>query len=877
MVVGPPALKLWRGGLLRRPMGNEREQLNRETWTRGWVAAGAVLGLGAFALVLWASLFVPSRANPIAEPSRLAGLTAFPAEITLLPKAREHRLLVTGVGRDGSEKDLTGVAVFSSDGPEVASVEAGGVVQGLRAGVTTIRARAGERAVSVRVRVEPGPAEPGLSFVNDILPVLSKAGCNAGGCHAKPEGQNGFKLSVFAYDPKADYAKIVKDDRGRRVFPARAEESLLLKKPTMAVEHGGGQRFERGSGEYTTILKWIQQGMPYAQAGEARLVDLKVYPAERRYEKGSAQHLLALADYSDGSARDVTRLAEFASNEKEIARVDDAGRVTVGNASGEGVVIARFMGLVAVSRVTVPPDKALPDSIYAGLPVNNEIDGLVYARLKKLGLAPSEGCMDGEFLRRASLDAIGTLPEPEEVRRFLAECESPAGTIAEAKEGRRQAARNAAIDRLLARPEYSDYWAEKWGDLIRPNPSRVGVKPVYLLDQWLRESFQENKPYNRFVRDLLTAEGSTHQYGPAALFRDKREPGDASAFVSQIFLGVRIECARCHHHPNEKWSQADFYQLAAYFGEVKRKGQGISAPISGLPEHIWFAPGGEVKNPVTGEVMEPKPLDGPAPKIDRQTDPRRALADWMDRPDNRFFARAIVNRVWASFLGRGIVDPVDDFRASNPPTNEPLLDWLAQDFTGHGYDLKHLMRVILRSRVYQLSSRPNEHNLEDMRNFSRSYRRRLSAETLLDAVSDVTGTPEEFEGLPPGARADETWNNTLHSEFLDAFGRPNPSAEAPCEREVKPSVVQALHLMNANAMQRKIAGSEGRARTLSDGKLGVEGIIDELYLRAYGRRPGAEELAIAKGAFREKGATRRTATEDLMWALLNSAEFVFNH
>ena len=720
----------------------------------------------------------------------------------------------------------------------------------------------GARTNRLKPALQTGPRQT-LSFLNDVLPVIGKAGCNAGSCHAKAEGQNGFKLSVFAYDPKSDYRQIVKADRGRRVFPAFPEESLILKKPTLALEHEGGQRFERGSAAYKTIVEWIKQGMPYSISNEATLVELKVTPVERSYRKLARQSLRVEARYSNGSKRDVTDLADFSSTDKEIAKVDDTGKVTVGQISGEGVIVARYMGLVAISRITVPADKALPDSLYRALPVNNDIDRLVYGRLKKLGLAPSDTCTDSEFLRRASLDSIGRLPSVEQTRAFLSDTNSDR--------------REKLIDSLLDDPNYAHHWAIKWGDLIRPNPSRVGVKPVFLLDLWLREAFAENKPYDQFVRELLTAEGSTHKYGPVAVFRDKREPVDASSFVSQIFFGVRMECAKCHHHPNEKWSQADYYQLAACFGAMKHKGQGISAPISGEPEYWWFAPGGEVKHPVTGEVMKPKPPDAPPLDLPTEKDPRVALVDWMCRPDNPFFARAIVNRIWANFMGRGIVDPVDDFRASNPPTNEPLLDWLARDFVMHKYDLKHLMRTIMRSRVYQLSSLPNKYNVADTKNFSRSYRRRLSAEVLLDAVYDVTGATDSFDGLPPGSRAIETWNHKLNSEFMDAFGRPNSSAECPCERDSKPSVVQVLHLMNSNKLQSKIGTTEGHAKKLAESKLSEREIIEELYLCAFCRQPTDSEVHIAGKAFTENGATRKTAIEDLLWALINSPEFVFNH
>jgi hypothetical protein len=380
------------------------------------------------------------------------------------------------------------------------------------------------------------------------------------------------------------------------------------------------------------------------------------------------------------------------------------------------------------------------------------------------------------------------------------------------------------------------------------------------------------------VRELLTAQGSSHQYGPVAMLRDKREPEDMGAFVSQIFLGVRMDCARCHHHPNEKWSMEDYYQLAAFFGQMKRKGQGISAPISGEAEYWWYAPGGSgVTHPVTDAIMVPRPPDGPEmPYVDGQ-DPRAGLADWMASSENPFFARAIVNRIWGEFFGRGIVEPVDDFRASNPASNEALLDWLAQDFVQHGYDLKHLMGVLMRSHTYQLSSMPTEHNVADAKNFSHAMRKRLAAEVLLDAVCDVTGVKDTFSGTAPGARAMQTWNHKLDSDFLDAFGRPNASQECPCERDRKPSVVQALHLMNSSRLQEKLAGSEGRVKGWAESDTPLPNVVREIYLASYGRLPRAEEAETALRYFAQPGITRRQGVEDVLWALLNSAEFVFNH
>ena len=703
-----------------------------------------------------------------------------------------------------------------------------------------------------------------LSYTRDILPILTKAGCNLGSCHAKSSGQAGFRLSIFAFDTKSDFMEFVNDSRGRRVFPALPEDSLILQKATVRVQHEGGQRFEPDSAWAKTIADWIRQGMPYETANQPTLAEVAITPGEKTYRKGEEVALKVTAKYSDGSTRDVTDLADYISTEKAIAGVDENGKVKASTESGETVIVARYMGQVAISRVDVPAEKLLPAERYAKLPVRNEIDKLVYARLQKVGYLPSETCSDAEFLRRTSLDAVGMLPSVEEARAFLTD--------------KNPSKYEQWIDQLLERAEWADHWAIKWGDLIRPNPSRVGVKPVYLLDQWIRQSFRENKPWNRFVTELLTAEGNTHKNGPVAIWRDKRDPIDAATFIGQIFLGVRLECAKCHHHPTEKWDQTDYYQMAAFFTQMKRKGQGISAPISGEPEQMWFAPGtASIEHPVTKVSLKPRPPADKEIPIAESQDPRAVLADWMTNPKNPHFAHAIVNRVWSSFMGRGIVDPVDDFRASNPPTNPALLDWLAADFVQHGYDLKHLMRTIMRSQIYRLSSLPNETNAADLKNYSRSYRRRLPAETLLDAVCAVTEVKETFSGMPPDALAKQTWNHKLESQFMDAFGRPNASSECPCERDAKPSVVQALHLMNSNKLQEMLVSAKGRVARLAKSEAKPEQIIEELYLACFARLPDAEELKIALSAFTAKDATRQTAVEDILWSLLNSAEFVFNH
>jgi WD40 repeat protein len=744
----------------------------------------------------------------------------------------------------------------SSDGKKIAVADDNGVVRVL------------DENAKEQKKFEPAASTENvatnISFVRDVLPVMAKAGCMGGSCHAKPEGQNGFKLSVFSYDPKSDYREIVKESRGRRIFPAAPEESLLLLKPTATIEHGGGERFAVGSETYKLLMNWIRAGAPYQATNEPPLAGITVEPNEHTHKKKSATPLVVKAKYSDGSTRDVTRLADFAVNDKEIATVTEDGVIHTGALSGETVVVARYMGQVAPSRVTIPADRQLPHSKYAALKTNNFIDALAYRRFESLGVFPSDLCADSEFLRRSTLDAIGRLPTTEETRGFFAD--------------RGPMKRERWIERLLADPNYSDYWANKWADLLRPNPDRVGVKSIFVLDQWLRESFRQNKPFDQFAREILTAEGTNHRDGPAVVYRDRREPPDRTTLFSQLFLGTRMECAKCHHHPNERWSQDDFYQFAAFFGPLKQKGAGLSPPISAGTEEFYFtSDGGDVKHPVTGAKMSPRPPDVGEFKIPEREDPRVELADWLVNPKNPFFARAAVNRVWAVFFGRGFVEPVDDFRVSNPIVNEPLLNALANDFVANGYDLKKLMRTIMQSRLYQLSSTPSEYNLTDTKNFSRSYRRRLSAEVLLDAVNDVTGATDQFNGCPPDTRAIQTWSYKVSSQFLEAFSRPNPSTDPPCERELKTSVVQSLHMMNSKALQEKLARTDGRVRTLVDSKLSPEEIVGELYLAAFCRAPSPSELSIARAAYEAKGATRQTATEDVLWALLNSPEFVFNH
>ncbi|MDF1852247.1 MAG: DUF1553 domain-containing protein [Verrucomicrobiales bacterium] len=709
-----------------------------------------------------------------------------------------------------------------------------------------------------------GEGAPTVSFENDVLPVITKAGCLAGACHAKADGQNGFQLSIFSYDPDSDYREIVFDAKGRRIFPASPDHSLLLLKATNQIPHEGEKRFEVDSDAYRILRQWIAEGAPRSIPDEPDPTGITIDPPALTFQKGETKRIKVTVSYTDGTSRDVTDLCEFTSNDQAFASVDHHGKITAGNVPGENSIIVRYVDQVASARVVIPPDELLPESSYAKLEPNNRIDELAYTRFRELGLYPSEPCTDSEFLRRATLDVLGRLPTLEETRRFLEE---------ENHDKRAKLTRALLSDEH--RFDYANYWATKWGDLLRPNTRRVGVKPVYLLDDWIRQKLRSNTPWDEFVTELLTAAGSTHQVGPVAIFRDKREPADMAEFISQVFLGVRLNCAKCHHHPSEKWSQDDYYSMAAFFGSMKRKGQGISAPISGEPEFWWFEPGGTVKHPVTEVVMPLRAPDGTVFETeDSNADPRAILAEWITAPENPFFARAMVNRIWAELFGKGLVDPVDDFRESNPPVNEPLLDWLARDFVEHGYDQKHTIATILNSKLYQQSSQPNETNTSDNRNFSRSYRRRLPAEVLLDTLSSITGQPETLQGLPTGGKAMEQWNHLMPSDFLDAFGRPNASAAPPLSRHPESSVAQALHLMNSQVLQKKFSGENLWITELE--ALPPEKAIEAIYLRLFSRLPEkAEREIVAQHLSTEED--KRQRIEDVVWSLVNSAEFVLNH
>ena len=697
-------------------------------------------------------------------------------------------------------------------------------------------------------------APPPVHFANDVVPLLSKHGCNGGGCHGKASGQNGFKLSVFGFDPAADYNALVKEGRGRRVFAAAPDQSLLLLKATGRVAHGGGRRIAPDSPDYALLLAWLKQGMGTGPADAPRAVALRVIPAERVLGLKAEQQILATAVFSDGGLRDVTAAAGYTSNAGHIAEVGPGGRVRTGTIPGEAAVTVHYMGLVGVARFQIPrPDAPNP---YPAIPTNNAIDGLVWAKLRTMGILPSELADDATFFRRLHLDAIGTLPRPDEVRTFLAD--------------RDPDKRTKAIDKVLDRPEYAAYWGMKWADVLLVNRDKLGDRGAYEMHRWLVAQMARNRPYDEWVRELIAASGSSHRTGPVNFFRAAPTPEEAARGVSQAFLGIRLECAQCHHHPFEKWGQDDFYGLAGFFEGMQRKKLGIDEELVLHPG----APAG-MKIPGTERVVAIRPPGGPALPVGAKGDPRPRLAEWVASPENPYFARLAVNRLLKHYFGRGLVEPEDDLRSTNPATNEPLLDHLARTLVTSRFDLKAVHRLILNSRAYQLSGVPNATNKDDEQFGSRRLVRRLPAEVLLDAISQVTEVPEAFPGRPRGTRAIDLWDNRAPSYFLDIFGRSERLSPCECGRTNEPSMAQMLHLMNAPEVEVRLTHPSGRVGRLLWAKKSEAEIVEELCLAALGRPPGEKEKAAARKLF--AAAAPGDAAPDFLWALLNSHEFLFSH
>ncbi len=719
-------------------------------------------------------------------------------------------------------------------------------------------------------------AETAVSFVNEVVPILTKQGCNGGACHGKAVGQNGFKLSLFGFEPDEDYEHLVLEQRGRRVVPSAPEESLLLTKGAAVVPHGGGRRLEPGKPAYETLRRWIGQGMPDdgADAARPRLLGISVAPDARLMRTGDTQKLTVTARFSNGQSQDVTHLASLEPNGKGVVAVDEhSGSVTMGTIPGSVAVMARYQDKVSVFRATLPvgaPVGTLP-------PERNFIDKAVFARLKEVGIPPSGICIDTTFLRRVTLVLASRLPSAEEARLFTSDTAPDK--------------RSRWIDRLLESGEYADTFANYWSSLLRNrrgdlintrDPSHVHGNIAF--HGWLRESLYRNKPYDQMARELLTATGEAADNPAVTWYRQLNTQIIQTEDTAQLFLGVRIQCAQCHHHPYEQWSQRDYYALGAYFSQVDR-----TVSPSRMAEFVVSlkrtAP--EATHKKTGEKVAPSAIGSKPAVLSPDEDARGALADWMAEKSNPFFAKALVNRYWKILFNRGLVDPEDDIRDTNPPSHPELLDALAADFIKSGFDLKHLLRTLTNSSTFQLDSAPNSHNGTEGQYFSRFYARRLSAEQLLDAVNSLAGTTDNWANQPTATKAVQLPDNSYNTGgILREFGRPDSSTACTCERQSNASLGQSLLLATSEQVQNKLANPSGTAKRLAEDKNRSEGEkLEELYLAAFGRPPLPEELERAKAHLLKKptppqtdpAAKLRSAWEDVLWALISSGEFLLNH
>ncbi len=804
------------------------------------------------------------------DQPHITELMVEPAEIVLTDADQSVQFLVTLKMSDGTLRDatrsahyLTQLAEGSGAADTVAAVETGRLIpkgDGAVMVVATVEDPVSKKKIgaSAKATVKNFAVERELHFVNDIEPILTKSGCNAGGCHGKASGQNGFRLSLFGFEPKFDYDALVNEAHGRRVFPASPEESLLLKKSTGAAVHGGGSRFDEKSEAYKILHRWIAQGVPYGDEKAPTIARIEVMPRERLLAGVGEQQLRVVAHYTDGAARDVTRQAEYKAQQPDILKVEPTGLVTTLGHTGEGAVMVRYMGQVDVARVAVPFSRGLPAEAYAHFEPKNFVDELVIAKWRKLGIAPSALCSDAEFLRRASLDAIGTLPTPEETQKFLADTAPDK--------------RDRLIDQLLERGEYASYWSQQWGDLLRvKRGGQDSLKAgTFAFSGWLRNAFAENMAYDQFVRAILTAQGESAENPPVNWYRHVRNTVAMVNDSSQLFMGTRLSCANCHNHPYERITQDDYWGIGAFFGRVSFK-RGL-----GDEQAVIVKKDGGVNQPRTGQSMKPKGLGGQEYEYVRGEDPRQKLADWLTEPANPYFSKAIVNRIWAHYMGVGLVESVDDMRVTNPPSNPQLLDALAKELTDYRYDMKHVMATIMKSRAYSLSSEPTEQNKTDRQNYARYTPKRLSAETLLDAIGTVTGTQDKFTGLPLGTRAIDLPDESVSNYFLKVFGRSMRETACECEKSYAPNLSQILHLMNSPELQDKIASDKGRLAGMLREKKPDDQILTEFYLRAFGRNPKPDELKDAT-AMLASATDRKAALEDFEWMFLNSKEFLFNH
>ncbi|HEY6293580.1 MAG TPA: DUF1549 domain-containing protein [Terriglobia bacterium] len=805
----------------------------------------------------------------------LTKIEVLPSSISMTGPRFSQRLIVEGTFADGHHEDLTREARVVSSNAKVAIVNSDAFAVPQADGQTTLTASVRGHRASASLSVKDYSVASNWSFRNDVQPVMTKAGCNSGPCHGAAAGKNGFKLTLRGYDPETDYYTLTHQALARRTDRLEPAKSLILLKPTLTIQHGGGRRFAVGSPEYQVIAGWIAEGMPPPQDSDSRVTEIQVLPREASLRPAAEQQLIVTAVFSDGHTEDVTRWAKYDSGDEGVATVDNNGHVTM-HGYGEAPVTVWYQSHVTFSRLRIPFPYKLDEATFKKAPRHNYVDDAVLQHLEVLHIPPSPPATDAAFIRRAYLDAAGILPTPAEVERFLADS-SPDK-------------RDRLIDALMKRPEFVDYWAYKWSDLLLVSSNRLSNEEMWSYYNWIRGSVAENKPWDRMIYQIVTATGPTVENGAANYWVIHRDPLDTSENMAQAFLGITITCAHCHNHPLAKWTQKDYYGMANLFARVRLKtfAPGGFRPAVGPLFNdvtVYSAPTGEFTDDRFMMVLPPKPLDAGALPEAVPGDTRVYFAKWLTSPDNPFFARNVVNRIWRNFMGRGLVEPVDDLRDTNPATNDELLNALVKDFRAHEFDINYMIRTIMQSATYQTSSVPLKENADDEKYGSHYVIKRLPAEVLLDAYSQVTQVPEKFDGYPVGMRALQLPDTAVKSYFLDAFGRPARQQTRESERTSVPTITQALHIINGDTLNDKLRDPASSVSMLLQLGFSDEQIVDYFYLAAFNRPPkDAERSALVKAlssAEQQKveGAEnpRRAALIDMAWAMLTSQEFMFNH
>lgn len=828
----------------------------------------------SFLCSLFAAALVLSAASfACAAPGE--ALVILPGDFELHGPQARQRLIV----QRSSNAEFVGLVedglMYTSSDPQVAQVVNGQVVPRGN-GQATITATRDNLHATIQVTVRDFDKPQAWSFRNHVQPVLAKFGCNSGACHGALAGKGGFKLSLRGYDPKTDHYVITRQARGRRIEMSDPGRSLLLAKPSGAIPHKGGLKFETDSLEYEILSSWIAAGAAPPRDDDPVLDRLEILPERSILERGGKQQVIVRAHYSDGHVEDVTRWAKFASANEAVAQVDDQGRISVVG-YGEGAVTAWFSQKIVTARVTAPYDFVIDDDVYANAERRNFIDELVLKQLKRLNLKPSPTVNDADFIRRAYIDTIGVLPTGEEVREYLADTSADK--------------RDRLIERLLTRPEFVDYWTYKWSDVLLINGTLLRPDAVKAYYEWIHGHVAANTPWDRFVREIITAKGSSFENGATNFYALHQSPESMTENVSQAFMGLSIGCAKCHNHPLEKWTNDQYYAMANLFARVRAKGWGGDSRNGDGLRTLYVTTSGDLAQPRTGKPQPPTPLDSEPLPIDAPEDRRIFLAQWLTSPDNPYFARSITNRVWANFFGVGLVEPVDDMRMSNPASNEELLSAAAAFLVREKFDLKRLMRTILQSATYARSSLPLPENQDESRFYSRYYPRRMMAEVLLDAISQVTEVPSRFEQIafpggdkkktdfyPVGTRALQLYDSAVESHFLRTFGRNQRMITCECERSDEPSMVQVLHISNGDTINEKLGDKNSRVARLIDADISPAAIIDDAYLACLARYPtDQEKKGLLKIMADADDADRRIVVEDLFWSLLSSREFIFNH